>query len=112
MAMEEKEIKTISWREEALKGDFMPAMIMLEQNKINVNEIVNPFSRETLLLLAGRFGFFNVMRTLIEKFGADINYKNVNGHYLLFLIVSTNNGNVVHFHYLINQDNLEIDLVA
>ena len=107
----EKEIKTVSWREEALKGNFMPAMIMLEQNKINVNEIVNPFSRETLLLLAGRFGFFNVMRTLIEKFGADINHKNVNGHSLLFLIVSTTNGNVVHFHYLINQDNLEIDLV-
>ena len=101
----------ISWRAEALKGNFMPAMIMLEENKINVNEIVQPFSQETLLLLAGRFGFFNVMRTLIEKFNADINYKNANGHSLLFLIVSTTAGNLVHFHYLITQPNLEIDII-
>ena len=48
----------------------MPAMIMLEQNKINVNEIVDPKNQETLLHLAGRFQFFNVMRTLIEKFNS------------------------------------------
>ena len=96
----------VSWREEALKGNFMPAMIMLENNRINVNEIVQPFTQESLLLLAGRFGYFNVMRTLIEKFKADINFKNINGHSLLFLIVSTTNGNLVHFHYLISQKNL------
>lgn len=101
----------VSWREEALKGNFMPAMIMLENNKINVNEIVQPFTKESLLLLAGRFGYFNVLRTLIEKFKADINFKNINGHSLLFLIVSSTNGNLVHFYYLINQKNLEIDII-
>ena len=101
----------LSWREEALKGNFMPAMIMLEDNKINVNEIIQPLTQETLLLLAGRYGYFNVMRTLIEKFKADINFKNINGHSLLFLVVSSTNGNLVHFHYLINQKNLEIDVI-
>ena len=109
--LEEKQIKTVSWKPEALKGNFMPAMIMLEQKKINVNDIVDPIKQETLLHLAGRFGYFNVMRTLIETFNADINRKNVNGHTLLFLIVSTNNGNLVHFYYLINRPNLEIDIV-
>ena len=109
--LEEKQIKTVSWKQEALKGNFMPAMIMLEQKKINVNDIVDPIKQETLLHLAGRFGYFNVMRTLIETFNADINIKNVNGHTLLFLIVSTNNGNLVHFYYLINRPNLEIDIV-
>ena len=101
----------VSWREEALKGNFMPAMIMLENKRINVNEIIQPLTQETLLLIAGRFGYFNVLRTLIEKFKADINYKNINGHSLLFLIVSTTNRNLVHFHYLISQDNLEIDII-
>ena len=101
----------VSWREEALKGNFMPAMIMLENKRINVNEIIQPLTQETLLLIAGRFGYFNVLRTLIEKFKADINYKNINGHSLLFLIVSTTNGNLVHFHYLISQNNLEIDII-
>ena len=109
--LEEKQIKTVSWKLEALKGNFMPAMIMLEQKKINVNDIVDPIKQETLLHLAGRFGYFNVMRTLIETFNADINRKNVNGHTLLYLIVSTNNGNLVHFYYLINRPNLEIDIV-
>ena len=89
----------VSWREEALKGNFMPAMIMLENKRINVNEIIQPFTQETLLLIAGRFGYFNVLRTLIEKFKADINYKNINGHSLLFLIVSTTNGNLVHLQF-------------
>ena len=101
----------VLWREEALKGNFMPAMIMLENKRINVNEIIQPLTQETLLLIAGRFGYFNVLRTLIEKFKADINYKNINGHSLLFLIVSTTNGNLVHFHYLISQNNLEIDII-
>ena len=34
---EKKEKPIVYWREEALKGNFMPAMIMLEQNKINEN---------------------------------------------------------------------------
>ena len=108
---EENEIKTVSWKEEALKGNFMPAMIMLEQNKINVNEVVQSQTQETLLHLSARYGFFNVMRTLIEKFHADINVKNKSGYSILFLIVSSTGRNLVHFYYLINQENLEIDTV-
>ena len=108
---EKKEMPIVYWREQALKGNFMPAMIMLEQNKINVNEIVEPINQETLLHLATRFQFFNVTRTLIEKFNADINIKNISGYSLLYLIVSSNARNLVHFNYLINQPNLEIDIV-
>ena len=108
---EKKEKPIVYWREEALKGNFMPAMIMLEQNKINVNEVVDPKNQETLLHLAGRFQFFNVMRTLIEKFNADINIKNVNGYSLLYLIVSSTARNLIHFYYLINQPNLELDII-
>ena len=108
---EKKEMPIVYWREQALKGNFMPAMIMLEQNKINVNEIVEPINQETLLHLAARFQFFNVTRTLIEKFNADINIKNISGYSLLYLIVSSNARNLVHFNYLINQPNLEIDIV-
>ena len=108
---EKKEKPIVYWREEALKGNFMPAMIMLEQNKINVNEIVDPKNQETLLHLAGRFQFFNVIRTLIEKFNADINVKNVNGYSLLYLIVSSTAKNLIHFYYLINQPNLELDII-
>ena len=104
-------INNVSWGMEALRGNFMPAMIMIEQNKINVNDIVQPLSKENLLHLAGRFGYFNVIRTLIEKFNADLNIQNINGHTLLFYIVSTTNPNLIHFNYLINQKNLKIDLI-
>ena len=85
-AKNEIQNQIIEWRKEALKGNFMPAILMLEQNKINVNDIVDENNKETLLHLAGRFTFYNVIRVLIEKFNADINIKNKNGHTLLFLI--------------------------
>ena len=62
--------------------------------------------------LAGRFGYINVMRTLIETINADINIKNMNGHTLLFLIVSTNNGTIVNFYYLIIHIYIEIFILA
>ena len=103
-------IEKVNWKNEALKGNFMPAVIMLEQNKINVNDIVEENNKETLLHLAGRYTFYNVIRVLIEKFHADLNIKNKNGHTLLYLIVSTTNYNIINFVYLIRQKNLEIDI--
>ena len=107
----ENKIETIEWRKEALKGNFMPAIIMLEQNKININDIVDENNKETLLHLAGRFTYYNVIRVLIEKFNADINIKNKNGHTLLFLIVSSFDYNIINFTYLLRQKNLEINIV-
>jgi len=109
-AKNEIQNQIIEWRKEALKGNFMPAILMLEQNKINVNDIVDENNKETLLHLAGRFTFYNVIRVLIEKFNADINIKNKNGHTLLFLIVGSLDYNIVNFSYLLRQKNLEVDI--
>lgn len=111
--MEEKienQNEKIDWHKEALGGNFMPAIIMLEQKKINVDDIVNEDNNETLLHLAGRYSFYNVLRTLIEKYHADINIRNKNGHTLLFLIVGTNDYNIINFSYLLRQEKLETDI--
>ena len=111
--MEEKKeipIEIVEWRKEALKGNFMPAIIMLEQNKINVNDIVEENNQETLLHLAGRYTYYNVIRVLIEKFHADINRTNKNGHTLLFLMISTTNFNIINLSYLLQQKNLRINI--
>ena len=107
----EKENKPeiVEWRKEALTGNFMPAVIMLEQKKINVNDIVDENNKETLLHLAGHFSYYNVIRVLIEKFHADINLKNKNGYSLLFLLVGTTDFNIINFSYLIKQEKLIID---
>ena len=107
---EDEKIEIVDWKVEALKGNFMPAIIMLEQNKINVDDIVDENNKETLLHLAGRFTYYNVLRVLIEKFHADVNIKNKNGHTLLYLIVSTTDYNIINFVFLIRQKNLDINI--
>ena len=71
---------------------------------------VDEDNNETLLHLAGRYSFYNVLRTLIEKYHADINIRNKNGHTLLFLIVGTNDYNIINFSYLLRQEKLETDI--
>ena len=100
----------VEWKKEAINGNFMPAIIMLEQNKINVNDPIEENNGDTLLHLAGRYSFYNVILTLIEKFNADINIKNKRGHTLLFLISSSTEKNIVNFNYVINKKNVEIDI--
>ena len=111
--MEEKvenQKEIVDFRKEALGGNFMPAIIMLEKNQIKVDDIIDEDKGETLLHLAGRFTFYNVIRVLIEKFHADINKKNKSGHTLLYLIVSTNDYNIINFAYLIKREELETDI--
>jgi len=81
----------------SLKRKFHASNENARTKSINVNEIVEPKNQETLLHLARRFQFFNVMRSLIEKFNADINIKNANGYSLLYLIASSTARNLVHF---------------
>ena len=101
----------VDWRKEALKGNFMPAVIMLEQNKTNVNDTVDENTQETLLHLAGKFSYYNVIRVLIEKFNANINIKNKNGNTLLDFMVGNTSFNIVNFSYLIRQKNLDINSI-
>ena len=105
----ESQIEKVEWRKEAVKGNFMPAIIMLEQNKIKVNDIVEENNGDTLLILAGRFSYYNVIRVLIEKFNADINVKNKNGYSLLYIMTGRTDFNIINFSYLLRQQNLEID---
>ena len=39
---EQKDEEVINWREECMNGNLMPGVLLVEQNKISVNEIVNP----------------------------------------------------------------------
>ena len=102
--------EVIDFKQQALGGNFMPAIIMLEKNLIKVDDIIDENRGETLLHLAGRYTFYNVIRVLIEKFHADINKKNKSGHTLLYLIVSSNDYNIINFAYLIKREELETDI--
>ena len=83
---------------------------MLEKNLIKVDDIIDEEKGETLIHLAGRYAFYNVIRVLIEKFHADINKKNKSGHSLLYLIVNTYDYNIINFSYLIKREELETDI--
>ena len=52
----------ISYISQALIGDFMPSVLMLEQNLININEIINEKTGQTLLHYACFFSYYNVCR--------------------------------------------------
>ena len=91
----------INWREECIKGNLMPGILLLEQNKLLVNDIVNEENGNTLLHYAANFGFYNVIRTLIENFKADVNIQNKYGFTPLFLVVSNTSTNIFNFQYFI-----------
>ena len=68
----------INHKDEALIGNLIPSIILLSENKININEEFNK-DGDTLLHLACSFSNLNAIRLLIEKYNADINLKNKNG---------------------------------
>ena len=69
------ESKEIDHNSEALLGNFAPSIVLLNENKININDSYNK-EGDSLLHLACQFLDYNVIRILIEKFGANINLKN------------------------------------
>ena len=73
---------------EALNGNFIKSMVLLSEHKININDKYNE-DGDTLLHLACSFLDFNVIRVLIEKFGADINIKNNYNKTPFYLICDT-----------------------
>ena len=94
---------------EALKGNFMPSILLLESNKIDINSPINSDTGDTLLHLAIGFSFYNVTRTLIEKFNADVNIKNQNGHTPLHILCYNQAKDLVILTYLLNNKSLNID---
>ena len=105
-----KNEEAVNWREECYKGNLMPAVYLLDEKKISVNDIVNPENGNTLLHYAANFGFYNVIRALIEKFGADANIKNKAGYTPFFLIISNTDINIFNFHYFLKNGKIDYAL--
>ena len=87
----------VYWKEECIKGNLMPGILMIEQKKINVDDEVNPTNGNTLLHYAANFGFYNVIRALVEIYHADINKQNKSGHTPFYYIVSNLDRNIFNF---------------
>ena len=104
------EIEIINWKEQCMKGDLMPGIIMLENKKIKVDDEINKDNGNTLLHYAALYGYYNVIRALIEIYHADINKVNKSGYSPIFFIVSNFNGNIFNFHYFIKLKNINFYL--
>jgi hypothetical protein len=102
--------ETIDWKKECIKGNLMPGIIMLEEKRINVDDIVDPSSGNTMLHIAANYGYYNVIRALIEIYNADYNKQNNYGFTPLFLIVSNTDSNVFNFQYFTKLNNLNYNL--
>ena len=105
-----KKETAIYWKEECVKGNLMPGIIMLEQKKINVDDEVNPANGNTLLHYATNFGFYNVIRTLVEIYHADINKQNKLGYTPFYFIVSNLDSNIFNFQYFVKLKNIDYDI--
>ena len=103
--------KTMNWKEECMKSNLMPGILMLEQKKINVDDEVNPSNGNTLLHYAASYGFYNAIRALIEIYNADINKQNKIGYTPLFYIVNNNDTNIFNFQYFVKLKKINFDLV-
>ena len=63
----------IDHKAEAIKGNFMPSLVLLEQHKIDVNESIDD-NGNTLLHLSAKFCYLNVVRALTPSFTLVISY--------------------------------------
>jgi ankyrin repeat protein len=102
-------LESISYISEITRGNFMPSVLLLESNKINVNNQINQFTGETLLHMACNFSYFNVVRCFIENFKADYNIKNKMGLTPFHCIVMNKNKDMMLLTYFINLENLLYD---
>ena len=109
---EEKKDKsqTLYWKEECMKSNLMPGIIMLEQKKINVDEEVNSTNGNTLLHYAASYGFYNAIRALIEIYNSDINKQNKIGYSPLFYIVNNLDTNIFNFQYFVKLKKINFEL--
>ena len=101
--------KPISYLEEALKGNLMPAIILLEKKQININAPISEQTGDTLLHLACFYSYYNVTRTLIEKFNADINIQNYYKMTPLHIACNNKNKDIIILNYLLNKKDINIE---
>lgn len=104
--------ETVDWKEEAKKGNFMPASLKLERNEIHPDDVVDPITENRLIHLAVSYGFVNVTRCLVEKFNSSLNIKNKYGHTPMHIICSSQFPDLFLFCYLLNQnDSINTDVM-
>ena len=99
----------ISYISQALIGDFMPSVLMLEQNLININEIINEKTGQTLLHYACFFSYHNVCRCYIELYKADYNIKDKEGNTPLHLLSKSSIKDIMLYSYFVNLNNIDLD---
>ena len=101
--------ESISYLSEITRGNFMPSVLLLEQNKIAINTPINQFTGETLLHMACNFSYYNVVRCFIENFKADYNLKNKMGLTAFHCVVMNKSKDMMLLTYFINLENIMID---
>ncbi len=100
---------SISYLSEITRGNFMPSVLLLEQNKISINTPINHFTGETLLHMACNFSYYNVVRCFIENFHADYNIKNKIGLTAFHCVVMNKSKDMMLLTYFINLEHILID---
>ena len=98
----------VSWIEQVIKKNFMPAILLLEKGVIEVNSTI-PNLNDSLLHLSVSFGYYNVTRCLIEKFKGDPNIKNKMGSTPLHLVCSNPTKDIAILIYLLTRENIKFN---
>lgn len=106
---EETSIYLYDYKAQAIKGNFMPSIIKLEKNEVNIDDVFCTTTGNTLLHLAVHFSFFNVIKTLIEVFHANINIPNATNQTPLHLNCKNTLKDIITFTYLINHPSINIE---
>lgn len=106
---EEEPIKTYDYKSEAIKGNFMPSIIKLEKQEAKINEVICSETGNTLLHLAVNYSFYNVIRTYIKLFKADINIRNLSLQTPLHLNCKNVLKDAIVLSYLITNPSINIE---
>lgn len=101
----------ISWKDEVMKGNFMPAIYLLNCGKISINDVVCPNTNNRLIHFATTFSFLNVSRCLVEKFKADINIQNSKGHSPLHIIANNTTKDIYLMAFALSIENVNTELL-
>ena len=102
--------EAIDWKSQCTQGNLMPGILLLDENKLNPNVVVNPENGNRLLHYATYYGFYNVIRALVEIYHADINIQNYLGYSPLFYIVSNTDANIFNFQYMVKLKDINFNL--
>ena len=104
---DENQIK--DYKIEILNGDFIQSIVLLSEHKINITDTYNE-DGDTILHLACKYMNFNVIRTLVEKFNANINLQNLNNQTPFYLVCDTKYFEQEIISYFFKQKDLNYEI--